>query len=64
MDILKSKSKSAVKAINRTEENENLKKATCVEILRANNPPTRGLSKTVNTDHSNTSQTYSRNFIH
>ena len=48
---LKHKLKPAVKATNITDENENLKKATYVEILRGNRTPTTGLSKTNNTDH-------------
>ena len=36
---------------NITHENDNLKKATHVKILRANKTPTKGLIKTNNTDH-------------
>ena len=48
---LKYKLKPAVKGTNIIDENENLKKATYVEILRGNRTPTTGLSKTNNTDH-------------
>ena len=43
--------KPPVKVTNITHENGNLKKATHVEILRANKTPTKGLIKTNNTNH-------------
>ena len=43
--------KPPVKVTNIIHENDNLKKATHVEILRANKTPTKGLIKTNNTNH-------------
>ena len=50
---LKYKPKPAVIATNITDENENLKKAAYAEILQTNITPTRGISKTDNTDPNN-----------
>ena len=50
---LKYKPKPAVVATNITDENENLKKATYAEILQTNITPTRGISKTDDTDPNN-----------
>ena len=47
------KEKSTVKAINLTDKNENLKKATYAEILWANKAPTRRLSKASTVNHNN-----------